>query len=105
MKSVLVHATVAAMLTATPAAAGHLNNLTTPYGSRGECESAVADFNSDDRAGLLARFPQFFNSNGDVASFLTRAFRCELNPDDDQWYIEDHRAEVLSSDWYQHRHD
>lgn len=105
MKTILLLSGLAAMTIATPASASHFMNLTTPYESRGACEAAVADFSSDDREMLLDRFPQFFVSIGDVASFLTRAFTCELNPADDQWYIKDHRAEVLASDWYQNRHD
>ena len=105
MKSVLFLGAAAIMTAATPASAGHLVDLATPWDSRGECEAAVADFNSDDRSVLLNAFPNFFDHKGDVGSFLTRAFTCELSEADGQWYITDHRSEVLASDWYQHRHD
>ena len=105
MKFFVIAAGVLASAVATPAAAKHFSHLTTPYASRGECEAAKADFSSDDREFLLEMFPNYFNSIGDVASFLTRAFTCELSSADDQWYITDHRAEVLNSEWYTRRHD
>lgn len=86
----------------TPAKAGHLANLNTAYSSRGDCEAAVADFNSDDAETLLNAFPGFFDNYGDVASFLTRAFPCEAS--DDDWFIRDRRIQVLNSDWYTRRH-
>jgi hypothetical protein len=93
-----------ALLIATPALAGQLDNLDTPYASRGECESANAGFSNEVRDSLLQDFPNFFDSEGDVASFLTRAFTCELSESDGQWYIHDHRFDVINSDWYQRRH-
>jgi hypothetical protein len=59
---------------------------------------------AEDRGPLLDNFPNFFDSEGDVASFLTRAWTCELNESDGQWYIGDHRFDVLNSDWYQRHH-
>lgn len=102
MRKVLLCALGISAFTST-AHAGHLDNLDTPYASRGACESAVAGFNSDVRSDLLTAFPNFFDSNGDVSSFLTRAFSCEL-ADDENWYISDNRFEVLTSDWYTRRH-
>ena len=99
----LIIAAIAAIGVATPAAAAHLDNLDTPYASRGACESAVAGFNSDVRGELLDNFPAFFSSEGEVSSFLTRAFPCEFNQADGNWYIQDDRLEVLTSDWYQQR--
>ena len=99
-RSVLV---LIAVSCAAPAFAAHLDNLETPYPSRGACESAVAQFNGDVRPGLLDQFPMFFDRNGDVASFLTRAFPCEYDETVDAWFITDHRGEVLFSDWYQHK--
>lgn len=87
---------------AAPASAQHLDNLDTPYASRGACESNVARFNHNVRPTLLESFPQFFGDNGDVAAFLTRAFPCEM-ADDGYWYIQDMRGAVLFSDWYQRR--
>jgi|SRR5215207_10790844 len=104
MKTVSVLAGIGMIALAGSASAAHLDNLDTPYESRGACESAVAGFNSEVRGPLLDSFPAFFSSEGDVSSFLTRAFPCEINGSDGQWYIQDHRFEVLTSDWYQHRH-
>ena len=104
MKAVLLLAAgFAAVAAASPASAHHLENLDTPYASRGECESTVAGFNQDDWDMLLEHFPTFFSTQGDVASFLTRAFPCELNAADGQWYIQNDLAATLASDWYQHR--
>lgn len=104
MNKRLVSIAIGALLIATPAFAGQLDNLDTPYASRGECESANAGFSNEVRDSLLQQFPNFFDSEGDVASFLTRAFTCELDESDGQWYIHDHRIDVLNSDWYQRRH-
>jgi hypothetical protein len=103
MKTLWIVAALAFLSAAGPAFADHLQNLETPYASRGACESAVADFNSNDRDMLLDRFPNFFSNEGEVASFLTRAFPCELNDSNGQWYIQDRRLEVLTSDWYLRR--
>jgi hypothetical protein len=94
---------MAALAVSSGAAAHHLENLDTPYPSRGACEAAVADFNNDDWDMLRDRFPTFFSSQGEVASFLTRAFPCEQSEVDGQWYIQDRLVEVLGSDWYQRR--
>ena len=46
MKAILIFAAgIAAIAVGTPASAHHLENLDTPYASRGECESTVARFN------------------------------------------------------------
>lgn len=104
MKRILLAALAAASIAA-PAAASHFLNLDVPYDSRGECEAAIAEFNRGDRDRLLATFPQFFESLGDVESFLHRAFSCELDPAVGQWFIRDGRTAVLSSEWYLRRHD
>lgn len=96
---------LAATAVASPAAASHVFNLDTPFASRGACESEVASLSKDDQDQLLDNFPQFFSTTGEVSSFLTRAFSCELNGSDGQWYIGDHRLEVLQSDWFQRRLD
>lgn len=103
MKAVLVALGVAMAFAAAPAAANHVFNLDTPYASRGACESAMADYSKTDRKTLPERFPNFFSGVGDSSSFLTRAFSCELNPSDGQYYISDHRLEVLQSDWFNRR--
>ncbi len=84
---------------AAPASANHIFNLDVPFATRGQCEAAVADLSHDDRDSLLDRYPNLFDSTGDVASFLTRAFPCERDSDG-YWYIRDHRVEVLGSDWF-----
>jgi len=103
MKVISLVAGVAVLVVSTNAPAHHLESLNTPYENRGACEAAVADFNSDDWDMLLDRFPNFFSSQGEVASFLTRAFPCERSTADGQWYISDHRLEVLNSDWFLRR--
>ena len=105
MKSVLVLAGLAALAVATPASAQHLANLNTPYPTRGACESAMASFNDDVRDALALNFPNLFESEGEAASFITRAFTCEQRASDDQGYITDHRFDVRASDWFQRRLD
>lgn len=104
MKKLRNAAAVGMLVLASPCFAGQLENLDTPYGSRGECESANAGFSNEVRDPLLQQFPNFFYNEGDVASFLTRAFTCELSESDGNWYIHDHRFDVIRSDWYQRRH-
>ncbi|ANY21180.1 hypothetical protein A6F68_02688 [Tsuneonella dongtanensis] len=94
---------LAATALATPALANHILNLDTPYASRGACEAAVAQFSAEDREMLLDRFPTFFHRNGDVASFLTRAFTCEFESAEQAWFIHDHRGEILASEWFQRK--
>jgi hypothetical protein len=94
---------VGALVIASPAPANHILNLDTPYPSRGACESESAQFSNDDAESLVERFPQFFSGIGEVKSFLTRAFTCDLDESDGQWYIHDHRQEVLDSEWFQRR--
>ena len=105
MKAILTLAGLAAITIATPAAAQHLATLNTPYPTRGECEAAMASFNDDVRDRLVEFFPNLFASEGEAASYITRAFTCELNPSTGEWFIRDHRAEVIASDWFQRRQD
>jgi hypothetical protein len=88
------------LVVARPAVA---HDTTTPFASRGACESASADESEFDRSWLLDAFPDIFASNGEVSSFLTKAWTCGLNASDGQYYITDHRLEVLNSDWFNHR--
>jgi hypothetical protein len=103
MKKLLTMAGAVATAMTSPAFAHHLDNLDTPYATRGACEAAVADFNNDDWDMLLDRFPGFFSSQGEVASFLTRAFPCELNESDGKWYIQSQFGQVLHTEWYLRR--
>jgi hypothetical protein len=38
-----------------------------------------------------------------VSSFLTRAFTCDLNASDGQYYMTNHILETLDSDWFAQR--
>jgi hypothetical protein len=91
-----------AMLVASPAVAHHVDHLNDPFASRGACEAETASLSNGDDF-LLDAFPGLFSSEGEVRSFLNRAFSCEQNRGDDQWYITDHRIEVLGSDWFTRR--
>ena len=91
----------AAGLALATAAAAH--DTTTGYASRGACEAASAGMSNDENAWLVATFPQFFDTTGEAASFLTRAFTCDRNPDDGLYYISDHIEDVLASDWFAQR--
>jgi hypothetical protein len=44
-----------------------------------------------DRDWLLATFPQLFDSRGDVMSFLTQHVNCEYDPEENVWFMADHR--------------
>ncbi|MFL6759265.1 hypothetical protein [Sphingomonas sp.] len=87
---------------ASPAAANHVFHLEDPFASRGACQSETASLSNGDDW-LIDAFPDLFSSEGEVRSFLNRAFKCELNQSDGNWYITDHRLEVLGSDWFQQR--
>ena len=90
-----------ALLIAAPAAANHVFHLEDPFASRGACEAERQQLSNDDDF-LIDVFPDLFSSEGEVRSFLNRAFPCELR-DDGNWYITDHRIEVLDSDWFKRR--
>lgn len=90
-----------AALVASPASAEHVWHTDIPYPSRGACEAAVANLSAGDRE-WLAQFTDVFSSDGEVMSFLARAFPCEKGGDG-QFYISDHRVEVLDSEWFQRR--
>lgn len=102
VKSLFVALALGAFSFATPAAANHILHLDDPFSSRGACEAARQSLSNDDDF-LLDAFPNLFSSHGEVRSFLNKAFTCERSTSDDQWYITDHRSEVLASDWFQHR--
>ena len=85
---------------ASPAAANHVTHLNDPFVSRGACEAETQELSNTDDF-LLEVFPDLFSSEGELRSFLNRAFTCE--PRGDSWYITDHRTDVLGSDWFQRR--
>lgn len=91
---------VSAVVVVSPAAANHIQYLNTPFSNLGACEAQRASLSNDDDF-LLDAFPQLFSSEGEVRSFLNRAFKCEQRGSD--WYITDHRIEVIQSDWFQRR--
>jgi hypothetical protein len=103
MKRVSILAAVGAAAIATPVGAHHADHLGIPYPSRGACEAESAQLRNGDREFLLEIGPQYFQTVGDVDSFLSRAFTCDLNDADGQWYFTDHREEVLNSDWFLRR--
>ena len=99
LSAVMVAGTIAI---ASPAAANHIDHLDTPFPTRGGCEAATSALSNDDDW-LLDAFPDVFSSAGEVRSFLSKAFTCEINPSDGNFYITDHRQEVLDSEWFQRR--
>jgi len=100
MRKLQIAAAVAAITIASGAAA---HDTTTGFASRGACEAASAGMSNDENAWLVATFPDLFDTTGEAASFLTKAWTCDRNPDDGQYYITDHRQEVLDSDWFAQR--
>jgi hypothetical protein len=104
MKKLIIAAVLSTQFVATPAPAHHVDHLGIPYDSRGECEAESARLRNDDREFLMEVIaPDIFVTPGDVNAFLSRAFSCDLNEGDGQWYIGDHRVEVLDSEWFQRR--
>jgi hypothetical protein len=102
MKKHITLAAVAAATFATGAGAHHAENLNVPFSTRGACEAENSALSNED-GWLLDAFPSLFSSEGEVRSFLNRAFKCEPNQSDGNFYITDHRAEVIASDWFQRR--
>jgi len=79
------------------------HDTATAFSSRGACEAASAGMSIDEGGWLLETFPEIFDTPGEVSSFLTRAWTCDRNGSDSQYYITDHRVEVLNSEWFQQR--
>jgi hypothetical protein len=100
MKRHLIVAAIAATTVATAAAA---HDTTTGFASRGACEAGSAGMSNAENAWLVATFPDLFDTTGEAASFLTRAWTCDHNSSDGLYYITDHRLEVLDSDWFAQR--
>jgi hypothetical protein len=100
MKTIMALAAFGSLCVSTAAAA---HDTETPFPTRGACESASAAMSNAEKAFLLEAFPGLFDTTGDAASFLTKAWTCDQNPSDGQWYITDHIDEVLGSQWFQNR--
>lgn len=102
MKKLPISLALASLVVAKPAAANHIITPT-PFESYGECESENARLSNEDAERQFALRPDLFSNMGEARSFMTRAFSCELDPDDGFWYLTDHRREVIASDWFQRR--
>lgn len=94
----IIAAAAGTLALAGPAYADHVFD-DTPYPSRGACEAANAALDNIDREWLSEAAGL---TDGEVRSMLQRAWTCE-RAEDGQWYITDHRIEVLGSDWWQRR--
>jgi hypothetical protein len=51
---------------------------------------------------LIATFPDLFDTTGEAASFLTKAWTCDRRSDG-QFYITNHIDDVLNSAWFAQR--
>lgn len=79
------------------------HDTTTPFPSRGACESASAGMSNAEKDWLVATFPDLFDTTGEAASFLTKAWTCDLNASDGNYYITDHIEQILGSRWFEQR--
>jgi len=86
---------------ASPVVAHHVEHLGDTFDSLGACEVERNQLSNDDDW-LLDAFPAVFSSEGEVRSFLNKAFPCEQNADG-QWHMVDQRQQVLDSTWFQRR--
>src|SRR5437764_1743508 len=100
MTKLLIAAAAGSFVVASPATANHVLHLNDPFASRGACEAETQELSNTDDF-LLEVFPDLFSTEGELRSFLNRAFTCELRGD--SWYITDHRLQVLGSEWFQRR--
>ena len=103
MKKLIICVALGTLFAPAAALAHHVEYTDVPFPSRGACEARTAELSHGDREFLQQVFPDLFSSDGEVESFLTRAFSCDLNPSDGQWYMTNHIEEVLGSDWFQRR--
>jgi hypothetical protein len=99
MKTVKALAVLGTLLLASPVSA-HDTEMAFP--TRGACESASAGMSNVEKDWLVATFPDLFDTAGEAASFLTKAWTCDLKADG-QYYIVGHIDEILASRWYQQR--
>jgi hypothetical protein len=79
------------------------HDTATGFSSRGACESASASMSNAEQGWLLESFPEFFDTPGEASSFLTKAWTCDLNASNGQFYITDHIEEILGSRWFDRR--
>jgi hypothetical protein len=85
------------------ATAASAHDTTTAFPSRGACESASSAMSNNEKDWLVATFPDLFDTTGEAASFLTKAWTCDVNPSDGQYYITDHIQQILDSRWFDRR--
>ena len=102
MKALFSVLALGGIVVATPVAANHIFTPTA-FPTRGECESENARLSNDDAERQFPLRPDLFSSLGEARSFMTRAFSCEYHPEDDSWYLADHRRDVIASEWFQRR--
>jgi hypothetical protein len=102
MKKLAIMTAVGALALASPAIAHHAEHLDDAFATRGACEVEKNQLSNDDDW-LIDAFPDLFSSEGEVRSFLNRAFPCEINASDGKWHMVDDRLEVLNSDWFARR--
>jgi hypothetical protein len=74
----------------------------TAFPSRGACEAASAGMSNAENPWLIATFPDLFDTTGEAASFLTKAWTCDRQADG-QFYITNHIDDVLNSAWFAQR--
>ena len=102
MKTIPITLALGSLVAASPAAADHIFTPT-PFPTYGACESENARLSNEDAERQFDLRPDLFSSMGEARSFMTRAFSCELDPEDGNWYLTDHRREVIASEWFQRR--
>jgi len=102
MKKLAILLAAGTVVIARPVVAHHVDHLDDPFATLGACEVERNQLSNDDDW-LMDAFPDLFSSEGEVRSFLNRAFPCELNSSDGQWYMVDHREDVLGSRWFDQR--
>src|SRR4051812_34816478 len=100
MKKTAACVLIGALVAARPAIA---HDTETGFSTRGACEAASAGMSNDENAWLVATFPDLFDTTGEAASFLTKAWTCDRNASDGQYYITDHVEDILASDWFARR--
>jgi hypothetical protein len=85
------------------ATAATAHDTQTAFSSRGACEAASASMSNAEQDWLLETFPEFFDTAGEASSFLTKAWTCDVNASNGQFYITDHIEEILGSRWFDRR--